>query len=84
MLEQKPKIGEIWLVIMPIIYVENEEVSFKTQKRPVLILDDGRGFIVEEYNKNYHVFKLTSQNDSYKRILIKNWQELKSICFQNN
>lgn len=84
MLEQKPKIGEIWLVIMPIIYVENEEVSFKTQKRPVLILDDGRGFIVEEDNKNYHVFKLTSQNDSYKRILIKNWQELKSICFQNN
>ena len=76
MLEQKPKIGEIWLVIMPIIYVENEEVSFKTQKRPVLILDDGRGFIVEEDNKNYHVFKLTSQNDSYKRILIKNWREL--------
>ena len=84
MLEQKPKIGEIWLVVIPIIYVENEEVSFKTQKRPVLILDDGRGFIVEEGNKNYHVFKLTSQNDSYKRILIKNWQELKSICFQNN
>ena len=76
MLEQKPKIGEIWLVVMPIIYVENEEVSFKTQKRPVLILDDGRGFIVEEDNKNYHVFKLTSQNDSYKRILIKNWREL--------
>lgn len=76
MLEQKPKIGEIWLVVIPIIYVENEEVSFKTQKRPVLILDDGRGFIVEEDNKNYHVFKLTSQNDSYKRILIKNWREL--------
>ena len=67
MLDQKPKIGEIWLVVMPIIYVE---------KRPVLILDDGRGFIVEEDNKNYHVFKLISQKDSYKRILIKNWREL--------
>lgn len=76
MLEQKPKIGEIWLVVMPIIQIENEEISFKTQKRPVLILDDGRGFIVEEDNKNYHVFKLTSQKDSYKRILIKNWREL--------
>ncbi len=76
MLKQKPKIGEIWLAVLPIIYVDNKEISFKAQKRPVLILDNGQGFIVEEDRKNYHVFKLTSQKDSYKRILIKNWQEL--------
>ena len=32
--------------------------------------------IVEEDKRNYHVLKLTSQNDSYKRKAIKNWREL--------
>lgn len=46
------------------------------QRRPVLVLDDGRGLIVEEDKRNFHVFKLTTQNDPYKRIPIKNWKKL--------
>lgn len=73
----KPSIGEIWITAIPIIYYdENEDINVKIQKRPVLILDDGRGLIVEEDSKNYHVFKITSQNDPYKRKLISNWREL--------
>ena len=73
----KPSIGEIWITAIPIIYYdENEDINVKIQKRPVLILDDGRGLIVEEDTKNYHVFKITTQNDSYKRKLITNWKEL--------
>ncbi len=74
---QKPVIGDIWIVAIPIIYYdENKDINVKIQKRPVLVLDDGRGLIVEEDKKNYHVFKLTTQGDPYKRILIKNWKEL--------
>ena len=73
----KPSIGEIWITAIPIIYYdENEDINVKIQKRPVLILDDGRGLIVEEDTKNYHVFKITTQNDSYKRKLITNRKEL--------
>lgn len=73
----KPKIGEIWITAIPIIYYEeNDDINVKIQKRPVLILDDGRGLIVEEDNRNYHVFKLTTQSDPYKRKLIKNWKSL--------
>ena len=74
---QKPVIGEIWVVAIPIIYYDkNEDINVKIQRRPVLILDDGRGLIVEEDRRNYHVFKLTTQGDPYKRKLIKNWKEL--------
>lgn len=74
---QKPIIGEIWIVAIPIIYYdENEDINVKIQKRPVLVLDDGRGLIVEEDKRNYHVFKLTTQGDPYKRKVIKNWKEL--------
>lgn len=71
-----PKIGEIWVATLPIIYYEGEEAFVSLQKRPVLVLDDGRGLIVEEDKRNYHAFKLTTQNDPYKRKLIKNWKEL--------
>jgi len=72
----KPTIGEIWIVAIPIIfYEENHDITVKIQKRPVLILDDGRGLIVEEDKRNFHVFKLTSQNDPYKRKLLKNWRQ---------
>ena len=74
---KKPVIGEIWVAAIPIIYYDkDEDINVKIQRRPVLILDDGRGLIVEEDKRNYHVFKLTTQNDSYKRKLIKNWKEL--------
>ena len=70
-------IGEIWVVTIPVIkYEENGDVSVVLQKRPTLILDDGRGLIVEEDKRNYHVLKLTTQKDPYKRKEIKNWREL--------
>ena len=74
---KKPRIGEIWIVTIPVIY-ENEEneISISLQKRPCLILDDGRGLIVEEDHKNYHVFKLTTQDDPYRRKPINNWKAL--------
>lgn len=65
------------VVTIPILqYDDNGDVSVVLQKRPVLILDDDRGLIVEEDRRNYHVLKLTSQKDSYKRKKIKNWREL--------
>lgn len=73
----KAKIGEIWLVTIPILEFDaNGDITVKLQKRPCLILDDGRGLIVEEDHKNYHVLKLTTQYDSYKRKLIKDWKKL--------
>lgn len=73
----KAVIGEIWLVLIPIIsYDEEGNVNIKLQKRPCLIVDDGRGLIVEQDKRNYHILKLTTQNDPYKRKLIKNWKQL--------
>lgn len=71
-----PKIGDIWIVTIPVVYYDNDDVLVNLQKRPVLILDDGRGLIVEADKRNYHVFKLTTQNDPYKRKLIKDWKEI--------
>lgn len=73
----RPSIGEIWIVAIPVIYYdENSDITVQIQRRPVLVLDDGRGLIVEEDKRNFHVFKLTTQNDPYKRMLIKNWKQL--------
>jgi len=73
----KAIVGEIWIVTIPVLqYDENGDVNVVLQKRPVLIVDDGRGLIVEADRRNYHVLKLTSQKDPYKRKEIKNWREL--------
>ena len=56
------EIGEIWLVTIPILeFDDNGDINVKLQKRPCIILDDGRGLIVEEDNRNFHVLKLTTQ-----------------------
>lgn len=56
------EIGEIWLVTIPILeFDDNGDINVKLQKRPCLILDDGRGLIVEEDNRNFHFLKLTPQ-----------------------
>ena len=74
---EQAEIGEIWLVTIPILeFDENGDINVKLQKRPCLILDDGRGLIVEEDNRNFHVLKLTTQYDRYKRKLIKDWKKL--------
>ena len=73
----KAVIGEIWLVTIPILTYDTEgNVNINLQKRPCLIIDDGRGLIVEQDNRNFHILKLTTQYDKYKRKLIKNWKEL--------
>jgi len=73
----KAAIGEIWLVTIPLLtYDEEDNVNIHLQKRPCLIIDDGRGLIVEQDNRNFHILKLTTQYDKYKRKLIKNWKEL--------
>lgn len=70
-------IGEIWLVTIPILTYDSEKnINISLQKRPCLILDDGRGLIVEQDNKNFHILKLTTQYDPYKRKLIKNWKSI--------
>ena len=71
------KIGEIWLVTIPLLtYDAENNVNINLQKRPCLIVDDGRGLIVEQDKRNFHVLKLTTQYDKYKIKLIKNWKEL--------
>ena len=73
----KAKIGEIWLVTIPVLEIdENNDINVKLQRRPCLILDDGRGLIVEEDNRNFHVLRLTTQYDRYKRRPIKNWKQI--------
>ena len=65
------------MVTIPILEIEEDNnINVKLQRRPCLILDDGRGLVVEEDNKNYHVLKLTTQFDRYKRMVIENWRQL--------
>lgn len=57
-----PKIGEIWTVGIPsVFYNEKKELEARFQMRPYLVLDDGRGLIVEE-NPDYHCFKITGEH----------------------
>ena len=77
---KKAKIGDIWLVLIPrIIYDDiDETIDVKLEKRPCLIIDDGRGFIIEE-NSNYSALKLTTRNSSLNKVRRKeiiNWKEI--------
>jgi len=70
-------IGEIWVATIPVLKkTDKGDISVELQKRPVLILDDGRGLIVEEDKRNFHILKLTTQYDKYKRKRIDNWKEI--------
>lgn len=72
----KALIGEIWLITIPVLtYDKDNNININLQKRPCLIVDDGRGLIVEQDKRNYHVLKLTTQYDRYKRKLLKNWKK---------
>ncbi len=77
---KKAKIGEIWVAVIPKIYYneQTEEVRVDIEKRPCLIVDDGRGFLIEE-NSNYSALKLTTRSSQLKNVnrkLIKNWKTL--------
>jgi len=69
--------GEIWLALIPIInYDINKNLTVDFQKRPCLIIDDGGGLVVEGDSRNYHILKLTTQDDPYRRKLIKDWKKI--------
>jgi len=77
---KKAKIGEIWVAVVPKIYYDekNDEVQINIERRPCLIVDDGRGFLIEE-NSNYSALKLTTRKTilkSVNRKEIKNWEKL--------
>lgn len=76
-MSKKAKLGEIWLVAIPVLYVK-EENSYDTgfQIRPYLIVDEGKGMLVME-NPDYLGLKITTKNNKVNRIEeIKNWKEL--------
>ena len=71
------KLGEIWLVAMPILFVKgngNYDTGF--QIRPFLIVDDGKGMLIIE-NSDYLTLKITTKDNKVKDVvLIDNWKEL--------
>ena len=74
-MSKKAKLGEIWLVAIPVLYVK-EENSYDTgfQIRPYLIVDEGKGMLIME-NPDYLGLKITTKNNKVNRIEeIKNWK----------
>lgn len=76
-MSKKAKLGEIWLVAIPILFVK-EENNFDTgfQIRPYLIVDEGKGMLIME-NPDYLGLKITTKNNKINRVEeIKNWKEI--------
>lgn len=76
-MSKKAKIGEIWLVAMPVLFVKGEN-NFDTgfQIRPFLIVDEGKGMLVLE-NPDYLALKITTKKNKVKNVEeIDNWKEL--------
>lgn len=79
-MEKKAKIGDIWVTLIPKLIIDenNDSIQVILEKRPCLIIDDGRGFLIEE-NANYSGLKLTTRNSILENVVrkeIKNWKEL--------
>ena len=74
---KQSKIGEIWLVAIPLL-VKKENNSFDTtfQIRPFLMIDDGTGVLVEQNNDFLAAKITTKKNKLNKAKEIKNWKEL--------
>lgn len=73
----KSIVGEIWLVAIPLL-VRKENNSFDTtfQIRPFLMIDEGKGVLVEENPDCLGVKITTKRNRLNKSKEIKNWKEL--------
>ena len=71
-----PKYGDIWICALPILVLEKDRITFQTQKRPILVIDDTQEHFIKNDHKNYYGLKITSQEDSYHRLPIKNYQQL--------
>lgn len=70
-----PKIGDIWVTIIPKVETFNNKVSsVKLERRPCLIIDDGHGFIIEK-NNDYLGMKITTQDKKNKKE-ITNWYDV--------
>lgn len=79
-MKKKANIGEIWVTIIPRLYFDEKtnNMSVSIEKRPCLIVDDGRGFLIEE-NSNYSGLKITTRYSNIKsvnRVKIENWKQL--------
>lgn len=75
----KAQIGEIWLVTIPILgYDEENNVNIKLQKRPCLIIDDGRGLIVEDDNRIFHILNITAL-----KTMVKKYNKLKDTTLSS-
>lgn len=79
-MKKKANIGDIWVTIIPRLYLDEKtgDMAVSLERRPCLIIDDGRGFIIEE-NSNYSGLKLTTRQSFAKnvnRTEIKNWKKL--------
>ena len=76
-MSKKAKMGEIWLVAMPILFVKGEN-NFDTgfQIRPFLIVGEGKGMLVLE-NNDYLALKITTKKNKVKNVEeIRNWKEI--------
>ena len=72
----RPRFGEVWICQIPILIVNDGEVTFETMSRPVLVVDDTREHFIKHDKKNYYVLKITTQKDSYQRIRIAHYKKL--------
>lgn len=76
-MSKKAKLGEIWLVAIPVLFVK-EENNYDTgfQIRPYLIVDEGKGMLVLE-NPDYLGLKITTKSNKLNKVEeIKNWKEV--------
>ena len=76
-MQKKAKMGEIWLVAIPLLFVKGEK-NFDTgfQIRPFLIVDEGKGMLVLE-NMDYLALKITTKKNKINNVKeIKNWKEI--------
>lgn len=71
---RKPHFGEIWICEVPVLVVDQTEVTFVKMKRPILVVDDGEQHFVRKDLKNYYGLKITSQEDVYQRKKIVNYR----------
>lgn len=79
-MKKKASIGDIWITLIPKLLIDEDSDTIQVilEKRPCLIVDDGRGFLIEE-NSNYSGLKLTTRNSRLNKVNrkeIKNWKEL--------
>lgn len=65
-------------MIPKIEHIDTDLIDFRVETRACLIIDSGRGFLIEE-NSNYSGLKITTKASKYKhvnRVKIKNWKSI--------